>query len=135
MKIVLSAPINVSKRKQYVGLMFLKHYSRYPISEYFLSLNGTVQEIEKFKKEVSKCSFLDSSNYNYYSRTEKYTAPIRNNWLLEHEKDIKKKYTKNDWKFTVDSDEFFFYDPNLLDSFLRNANFDHIDAIFFRRSK
>lgn len=99
----------------------VQHYSRYPITEYVLTLNGTETEIKHFKDFLRQTGIKSK----VFQNTLTYNNIRQARWANQRQAYIARTYNPWDWKISVDSDEILIMNEVLF------KILDNTDASYF----
>jgi hypothetical protein len=110
-KLVLSSVLGVNDYYAEMSKQMIIHYSRYPISELVLTLNGSDEQIQNFK------DFLSGFNIKMklFEKNQEYDNRKQARWANQRQSYIRSCYHDNDWKITVDGDEIIILNETLCD--------------------
>lgn len=100
-RLVLTSLLGVNDRYVDMSKQMLLHYREWPITEFILTLNGSEGEIRSFQ------SFLRDARIpaTVFAATHCYDNRWQARWSNRRQALIQRKYTAQDWKLSVDSDE------------------------------
>jgi hypothetical protein len=100
-RLVLTSLLGVNDRYVDMSRQMLLYYREWPITEFVLTLNGSEGEIWSFRK------FLRDADIpaTVFTATARYDNRRQARWSNQRQAFICRKYTAQDWKLCVDSDE------------------------------
>lgn len=100
-RLVLSSLLGVNEQYVDMSRQMLLSYREWPITEFVLTLNGSEGEIRSFRE------FLRNTKIPaiVFTATARYDNRWQARWSNQRQAFIRRKYTAQDWKLCVDSDE------------------------------
>jgi len=111
-RLVLNSLLGVNDLYVDMSKQMIIHYSKYPISEFVLTLNGNESQIRRFR------DFLRGINVRMriFPNTLVYDNRRQARWSNQRQAYIRDRYSEHDWKISVDSDEILLMNDVLYDT-------------------
>jgi hypothetical protein len=100
-RLVLTSLLGVNRQYVDMSRQMLLYYREWPITEFVLTLNGSDGEIRSFRNFLRDASIPAT----VFAATERYDNRRQARWSNQRQAYIRRKYTAQDWKLCVDSDE------------------------------
>ena len=100
-KLILSSALGVNEQYVEMSTRMVEHYSRYPITEFVLTLNGTQSQIGSFREVLRQHNI----KVKVFEKTQSYNNRRQARWANQRQAYISATYNRRDWKICVDADE------------------------------
>jgi len=100
-RLVLTSLLGVNEQYVDMSRQMLLSYREWPITEFVLTLNGSEGKIRSFREFLRNAKIPAT----VFTATASYDNRRQARWSNQRQAFIRRKYTAQDWKLCVDSDE------------------------------
>ena len=100
-RLVLTSLLGVNEQYVDMSEQMLLFYKEWPITEFVLTLNGSEGQIRSFREFLRNAKIPAT----VFTATARYDNRRQARWSNQRQAFIGRKYTAQDWKLCVDSDE------------------------------